>query len=359
MNQPTRVLMVGPDPAGQGGMASVAALLLRHGPAHVRLRYVVTHRDGSVPRRLVVWLIGSVRAAALLIAGRADVLHAHVSERGSVLRKGSLLLLAKLRRVPVLLHCHGAEFVSWHDQLPWAGRLMVRWLFRRADLVAVLGDSWRSVYQDLLRLRRERVVVLENPVALPAAVPVRDTALGIRLLFLGRYGARKGSADVLAAMAALPPEIRGAVTLRMAGDGEVEQTRARAAELEVAARVDGWLGPRDRDAALAEADVFVLPSRDEGLPMALLEAMAWGLVPVVTPVGSIGELVRDGWNGLLVRPGDVDGLARALVLLAGDPALRSRLAGTARSSVEPFAAETYTARLAKEWAGLSRAHRRG
>jgi glycosyltransferase involved in cell wall biosynthesis len=353
MNQPTRVLMVGPDPRGQGGMATVAALLVRHGPTHAHLRYVVTHRDGSAARRIFTWLIGGSRAAVLLLSRKTDVLHAHVSERGSVVRKGVLLVLARLCRVPVLLHCHGAEFVSWHRGLNWFGRYTVGWVFRRANLVAVLGQAWHTTYIELLRLKPERVTVLENPVALPAAVPVRDAELGIRLLFLGRYGARKGSSDVLAAMAALPPEIRGAVTLRMAGDGEIEQTRARARELDVAARVDGWLGPQDRDAALAEADVFVLPSRDEGLPMALLEAMAWGLVPVVSPVGSIGELVRDEWNGLLVRPGDVDGLARALVLLAGNSALRNRLAASARASVEPFAADTYTARLAKEWATMA------
>jgi glycosyltransferase involved in cell wall biosynthesis len=346
-----RVLMVGPAPTGQGGIVSVARLLLRYGRAHAEIRYVPTHRDGSLPRRILAWLAGSARAALLLIGRRVDVLHAHVSERGSVLRKGILLLLARICRVPVVFHCHGAEFVGSYRRLPWAGRALVRWLFRRASLLLVLGEHWRAVYIELLKVCADRVVVLENPVALPAVLPDRGGRDGVRVLFLGRYGARKGSADVLAAMAALPPEVRGAITLRMAGDGEVDQTRALAARLAVAARVEGWLRPAERDAALAEADVFVLPSRDEGLPMALLEAMAWGLVPVVTPVGSIPELVYDNRNGLLVRPSDVDGLARALVRLAGSPVLRAELAAAARSSVEPYAADTYAARLAKEWVG--------
>ena len=352
-----RVLMVGPAPTGQGGIVSVARLLLRYGPAHAEIRYVPTHRDGSAARRIGAWLSGSAHAAVLLITRRVGVLHAHVSERGSVLRKGLLLLLARICRVPVIFHCHGAEFVQSYRALPWVGRLLVRWLFRRANLLLVLGDSWRAVYIELLKVRPDRVVVLENPVALPATLPDRGGQPGIRVLFLGRYGARKGSADVLAAMAALPPEVRDAVALRMAGDGALDETRALAARLGVTARVDGWLRPAERDAALAEADVFVLPSRDEGLPMALLEAMAWGLVPVVTPVGSIPELVHDQRNGLLVRPSDVDGLARALVRLAGSPGLRTGLAAAARASVEPYAADTYAARLAKEWTRLSASRR--
>jgi len=91
--------------------------------------------------------------------------------------------------------------------------------------------------------------------------------------------------------------------------------------------------------------VFVLPSYHEGLPMALLEAMAWGLAPVCTPVGSIAELVQHDANGLLSEPGDLNQLAVNLQRLALDPALRGRLGAAARRRVEPLAVDVYAQKL--------------
>jgi glycosyltransferase involved in cell wall biosynthesis len=353
VSRPVRVLMVGPDPGGRGGIVSVVRVLA-DAPG---VRYVSTHRDGSAATRLRVWLGGSARAVVLLATGRVDVLHAHVSERGSVLRKGLLVLAASACRVPVLLHCHGAEFAPFYTGLPAAGRAAVRAVFRRAELVAALGESWRQDYLRLLGLAEDRVVVLGNPVRLPVEVPERGRS-GLRVLFLGRFGRRKGSADVLTAVAGLAGPDRESIELRMAGDGEVAETRELADRLGLSATVTDWLAPAERDAALAEADVFVLPSHNEGLPMALLEAMAFGLVPVVSPVGSMAEVVLDRTNGLLVQPGDVAGIGTALAELARDRELRTRLGKAARAAAEPFAAEAYLDRLGREWARLSSASRR-
>jgi glycosyltransferase involved in cell wall biosynthesis len=82
---------------------------------------------------------------------------------------------------------------------------------------------------------------------------------------------------------------------------------------------------------LEEAKLFALPSHDEGLPIALLEAMAAGLAIVTTPVGGIPEVIRDGYNGLLVAPGNVEGLADQLAVLVGDP---SRLEAMGRRNRE-------------------------
>jgi glycosyltransferase involved in cell wall biosynthesis len=221
---------------------------------------------------------------------------------------------------------------------------VIAWTFRQADLLAVLGASWRTRYIELLGVRGDRVVAFGNPIELPA--PGAKPA-GVKVVFLGRFGARKGSADVLNAVAGLP------LDLVMAGDGEVTETRALAARLGVDAEIHDWLTPAQRDEVLVSAHVFVLPSRDEGLPMALLESMGHGLVPVVSPVGSIGEVVQDGENGLLVPPGDVAALKRALESLLADEGLRDRLAKAARSTVEPFAIESYMDEMVARWRSLS------
>jgi glycosyltransferase involved in cell wall biosynthesis len=337
-----RVLMVGSAPEERGGMGTVTTLLLRHGSRVADIQMVVTHREGPAGMRLRLWLAGTAHVVAALARRRVDVVHAHVSERGSVVRKGVLVLIAKLFRVPVVLHCHGAEFVDWYRGLPGPVRKAIAWTFRQADSLVVLGGSWRTRYMDLLGVRN--VTSFGNPIELPA--PQAKPA-AVKVVFLGRFGARKGSADVLKAVAGLPVE------LVMAGDGEVAETRALAAKLAARAEIRDWLPPAERDELLASAHVFVLPSRDEGLPMALLESMGHGLVPVVSPVGSIGEVVQDGENGLLVQPGDVAGLTRALESLLADDGLRERLSKAARATVEPFAIEPYIDRMAAHWRSLS------
>jgi glycosyltransferase involved in cell wall biosynthesis len=96
----------------------------------------------------------------------------------------------------------------------------------------------------------------------------------------------------------------------------------------------GWIDGAAKAQALAEATVYALPSYMEGLPMGVLEAMAVGLPVVATTVGGIPDVIEDGVTGLLIEPGDQDGLARALSLLLSDAALRHRMGAAARAVVE-------------------------
>jgi glycosyltransferase involved in cell wall biosynthesis len=177
----------------------------------------------------------------------------------------------------------------------------------------------------------------------------------LTVLALGRLGQRKGTYDLLCAVESLPAHVRSRVHLRLAGDGEVDQVRAQVAARGLGDTVDvvGWLGPRERDEALRQADIFVLPSYDEGLPMALLEAMAHGLVPITTPVGGIPEAVTDGVHGLLVPPGDPAALARALHRLVENDTLRERLGHHAHLQAATFDVDGWRDELAEVWTGLS------
>jgi glycosyltransferase involved in cell wall biosynthesis len=154
------------------------------------------------------------------------------------------------------------------------------------------------------------------------------------VLFLGQIERRKGVYELLDAFAALLPHFPEA-RLAFGGQGELVAVRRRAAELGIEHQVVllGWLDGPEKQAELARAAVFCLPSHAEGLPMAMLEAMAAGKPVVVTPVGGILDAVRDGDNGLLVAPGQVAPLAAALGRLLGDAALRRRLGGSARATI--------------------------
>jgi glycosyltransferase involved in cell wall biosynthesis len=99
----------------------------------------------------------------------------------------------------------------------------------------------------------------------------------------------------------------------------------------------------------AESSVFCLPSYREGLPMALLEAMALGLPSITTSVGGIGDVVEHDVSGLLVKPGDVDALAAAIERLASDPELARRLGAGAQERIRSMAGEEV---IAEQWREL-------
>jgi glycogen synthase len=155
-----------------------------------------------------------------------------------------------------------------------------------------------------------------------------------RLLAVGRLTAQKGVDVLLDALAR--PGLEGAV-LDVVGDGDWRgRLEAQAGRLGLTGRVNfpGW---RDRDALAAvyrAADVFVLPSRDEGMPNVLLEAMASGLPAVASRVAGAEDLVADGETGFLVPPDDPEALATALRRLIGDPALRAAMGARARMRAE-------------------------
>ena len=352
-----RVLVVGPAPAGatsRGGMATVAALMSAHPDQRVRITVVPTFVDGSVWRRLAVGVYGMLRATWLVLRGHTDVLHVHLAHGGSVIRKALPLSAARLSGVPAVVHGHSCDFGGWFDRLPPAGRRAVRRLLV-ADHWVVLGEHHVEEYASRLQLTGSQISVLHNAVRIPDT-PVSQSGAGrVHAVALGRLGVRKGSYDLIAAIGALTERVRSRLCVTLAGDGEVDEVRAAvaAAGLHETIHVAGWLDPAARDELLCTAHIFVLPSQAEGLPMALLEAMAYGLAPVTTMVGSIGEAVSDQVSGLVVAPGCPSQIAEALTALVNDEHLRARLGTAARSRADDFRLDRWYERLVRLWTDLA------
>ncbi|ORW02956.1 glycosyltransferase family 4 protein [Mycobacterium kyorinense] len=352
-----RVLVAGPAPAGarsRGGMATVAALMAAHPDTRVEITVVPTFLDGPAWQRLAVGVCGMLRATWLVLRRRADVLHVHLAHGGSVIRKALPLAAARRVCVPAVVHGHSYDFGGWFDRLPATAQRAVRRMLV-ADHWVVLGERHVEEYTRRLGLPDSRVSVLHNAVRIPPGAVAQSGIERVHAVALGRLGERKGSYDLIAAVGGLSPTVRRRLRVTLAGDGEVDAVRAAvaAAGLADTIRVAGWLDSAARDELLCTAHVFVLPSRDEGLPMALLEAMASGLVPVTTAVGSIGEVVIDRVNGLLVRPASPHEIASALTVLVNAESQRVCLAAAARDRASDFALDRWYARLTELWLDLA------
>lgn len=348
-----RVLMV--CTAGRGGMLSVIesyrvdGLFDRWG-----VRLFSPHDEGSLARRLYLAAVEILRFIVDILTHRVTLVHCHAAELGSFWRKSIFGLLARARGIPVLFHLHGAEMKDFYDAQAAPIRRLISWILERYSAVVVLSPSWADWVRSVAPA--SRVFVLHNYVRMPS-IQSRHAGDGtIRVLFLGIVGHRKGVYDLLPAFAeALAP--RPGMKLLIGGNGEVEQARMRAAELGLGDSVEflGWVGGERKNELLAAADVFVLPSYNEGLPISLLEAMSWGVPVISTTVGGIPELIRDGTDGFLIQAGDVPSLTRSLVELAGDAALRERMGRAGREQVaEAFSREAVLPRLEQLYADISK-----
>ncbi len=294
------------------------------------LRILCSHDGGSLARRLLLAWKALWQCLWLLAGGRVRLLHIHVAERGSFFRKSLFVLLGRLFHTPIILHMHGAEFRSFYaGQAPWVRRY-VRWIIGMADQVVALSRDWVSFYAELSPTPVEAIA---NFVPLPPASsqgPTTASALP-EILYLGRFGERKGIFDLIEAVKPLY-ESHAGLQIWCGGDGEIERVRSLVASHGMSERfhVLGWVDADKRATLLRQCRIFVLPSYAEGLPVAILEAMGAGLAILATRVGGIPEMLADGAYGILVEPGDVDGLRQALQRLLADAGTRERLGMAAR-----------------------------
>jgi len=345
------MVMLGTAIDTQGGVSAVVNVLKDAGLCdRCDVIYLPTHRDGGAITKLLTLASAWLRYAGLLLGGKVALVHAHTASRASFWRKSLFILPAFMARVPVILHLHGGEFQVFYGKecSAWARRF-VRWVFQQVSQVVVLSGSWERWVRSSFPAAKVRVIA--NPILIPelATNTVRSSRT---LLFLGRLGERKGVYDLLSAVAALAPAYPDLRVL-LGGDGELDAVRAQADALGIGDHVEllGWVKGADKARLLNEASVYVLPSYNEGLPMSVLEAMAHGLPVVSTPVGGIPEAVRDGEEGFLVPPGDVQALTDRLGHLLANPELRARMGEAARArAVSNFGATG----IVEHWVALYR-----
>lgn len=347
--QKMRILMLGESLDRQGGIVSVEKLMLQQAPNEMEISHIPTLPNGSALLKILVFSQALGMLCWRLLQQEADIVHIHVSERGSAFRHAITTMIAWLLQKPVILHTHSADFHVFYANLPQAIKSLLSWIFGKSTRFIVLSDSWKNYYIDNLGLKKEQVCVLSNPVKFPTQVFQRIITQKVHFLFLGRIGERKGAFDLIQAFAAIPDEQKRNADLIIAGDGDTERAKSLVEELNLDEYITilSWVNEQQRDTLLAKADVFILPSYNEGLPMALLEAMSWELPVITTPVGGIPEIVIPEQNGLLVKPGEIQDLSIAMQCLINNSDLRQRLGKNARDSVKSFDVNQYMTYLSK------------
>ena len=233
---------------------------------------------------------------------------------------------------------YGVELRWVQSSLPWL-RGFVRWALRISDAIVAISSY---TAREIARFANAQVVVI--PYTLPFAEdeskarPPRPG--GFQVLFVGRLVERKGVMHLIDAIAQMPASL--GPRLVVIGDGPERQAlerRARDSGLAERVQIRGRVADDELHATYAASDVLVLPSivdargDTEGLGVVLLEAMSYGIPVVASDVGGITDIVEHDKSGLLVQPGDVAQLTRALERLARDPGLAKRLGAAGEQRV--------------------------
>lgn len=328
------IVMVGPSTSSQGGIASVVmswrnAGLFERWP----ITYLATHVEGSKLDKLGVGISALLCFLFLLATNKVACVHLHVARRVSFWRKSVFALAAIVLRRPVLLHIHSGGFPAFfHDECNWLQKRFIRFVMNQADQLIVLSKVWHEILRPISINRR--ITVIENFIALPAQVPDDAARNKDHILFLGLLNRDKGFYDLLEAIVPLCEEFPS-LMLVCGGKGNQDEVVERIRQLRLENHVNllGWISGQSKDAWLSRASFFVLPSYVEGMPMGILEAMAWGLPVVSTKIGDIPNVIEQGREGLLIDPGDVAGLRDAMRQLLRNDEERGRMGVAARSKV--------------------------
>lgn len=281
-------------------------------------RWIETNIDTSRSAKILYFFRGLLQYIRFLPG--CEIVHIHLSESFSAIRKTIFFALGKLARKKIIVHFHSFSPETTIRGKHWR---IYRYLFSNADRVIVLSEMWKEYVNETFHLG-DKVVVIYNPCNV--SILNKQYIKQRQILYAGTLNSRKGYSDMIQAFAKIEKTFPDWKII-FAGNGEIETAKALAASLGIEDRTvfSGWVGGEQKDKIFKESTIFCLPSYAEGFPMAVLDAFAYGLPVITTPVGGIPDIAVDGQNMLLFNPGDINGLSEQMSRLIADEHLRSDL----------------------------------
>lgn len=326
------VLMVGPDRSLRGGIVSVVDGYFNAGLSNMcgKCDYLGTGFGTNLASKSIAFARALITYERILDS--YEMVHLHMGPRGSYRRKSIMARIAKRHGKKIILHEHSGEFARDFEEGDESYRSNVRHTFSIADRVIVLSEEWRDYFSEYI-CDKSKIEVLHNGVELPKMKCSPDKNTDV--LFLGRLGTRK-SPDVL--LRASREILRAFPEMRLifGGDGDINYYRMLAQELDILNQCEflGWVSGEEKEKLFSRAGIYCLPSKHEGMPMSVLEAMAHGIPTISTRVGGVPQIIQSGVNGLLFDPDNETELACLLAKLVRSPSLREKIGLEGHRTIE-------------------------
>lgn len=318
-----KICMVVPNRLVKGGIAAVV-----NGYRGSKLEedydiaYVESYIDGSKLGKLLKGIKGYFYFIRILLKNKPDIVHIHSSFGPSFYRKMPFIYMASWFQIPIINHIHGADFDEFYVHATERKKRRIKAIYNKCDVLIALSEEWKERLAQIVS--DEKITIIENYSILHEEV--LDQRLKRKcnniVLFLGELGRRKGGYDIPKVVEAVVKEIPD-IKFILAGAGkECDEAAIKklCEEKGVMCRISfpGWVRGEEKDKLLREADLFFLPSYNEGMPMSILDAMGYGLPIVSTKVGGIPKIVFPKINGELFAPGDIKGFSEAIISILKD-----------------------------------------
>jgi glycosyltransferase involved in cell wall biosynthesis len=303
-----RVLFVGPDDQF-GGIGAVLKIYER---SFRTFRFVPTYPADPGFSRNIFFLKALFRIIITLFKERkVKIIHIHAASRGSFIRKSIVLFLGKILRKKVIFHMHSGGFKGFYNT-SGLFRYYISWIFFLSDKVICLSDDWLDYYAQTFP--GAKTTVLPNPVDPAYNRLSMNSGYPIHFLFLGKICTEKGLFDLLDFFKNNIHFLSNRIRLHFGGNGDTDRLNQLIESVPFCGKIiyHGWVNHDFKIKLLSDCDVFILPSHIEGLPMSVLEAMAYSKPIIATDVGGVSSLVASGENGWLVAPHTLDNLEEAL-----------------------------------------------
>lgn len=318
-----KICMIVPDKMVKGGIASVVnGYRGSWFENQYQITYIESYKDGSKLAKLLKGVQCYFRLLHQIARNKPDIVHVHSSFGLSFFRKIPVIYIAWFAGVPIINHIHGAEFDKFFTNASNNKKKLIKKVYGKCDKLIALSEEWKKSLSKIVQ--PEKIVVIENYSVLheDAFLERQARKNNHMVLFLGEIGKRKGCydiPDVVQRVAKDVPDVK--FVLCGVGTPNDEQAVAelcRQKNISDKVLFPGWVRGEEKDRMLRDADVFFLPSYNEGMPMSVLDAMGYGLPIVSTQVGGIPKIVHDFENGMCVNAGDIEAYSNAIVALLKD-----------------------------------------
>lgn len=252
----------------------------------------------------------------LININSSDIVYIHTALGTSAIRKFFFFIIAKILNKKVIMHFHTPGNAKEIPKDIWK----VKFMFKNSSMVVVLSKGWKEMISKKFKISNIRCI--ENPSPPQPSILKKENCI----LFMGILSERKGYKDLLIAFSKIKNNFTN-WKIELCGNGDLKGVANLIDDLQLSNNVilRGWVDEKERYEAFSRAAIFCLPSYAEGLPVSVLEGLSYKCVILTTPVGGIPDYFESEENCILIQPGDIDGLSKALKRLMNDEIFRKKL----------------------------------
>jgi glycosyltransferase involved in cell wall biosynthesis len=319
MLQPMKnmILIIGPGRTTEGGITSV---IKEYENSDIwekyNCRWIETYNNKNNALKIIYFVRGFFQFIVFLPF--CKIVHIHFSWKLSLIRKIPFFVIAKFFGKKIIIHLHSGTEPIINSSV----KRIYQYFFNKADITVLLANTIKNQLSKEFKFKRTEIVY--NPCILKPKI--RNNAKMDYILFAGHINESKGVFDLLLAFSQICKKFPS-WKLIIAGNGNVQKLNELIKSLNIEGQTEflGWVKGKDKEEAFKSCSVFCLPSYTEGFPMAVLDAWAYGIPVITTPVGGLPDVLVHGKNALVFEPGNIGELSKNLEELIRSEKLRNIL----------------------------------